>query len=177
MELLVKVLEQLDARVGNPIPCPTMMEYDNTNGNPVANDAGPSTPSTSHDRKEPPPLAYKRPKSPKPEEEELAKKARRNLFPTKATHSVKDLNPYQNKYIIQARVTKKSPMKQWSNSRGEGCVFDFVLKDASGEIKVTAFNDDAKKHESMVQEGQVYYLSNAKVQPIRKPEYNTVRFL
>ena len=161
-----KVLEQTNSRIGNPVPVPNKAT------------PGPSTPSTSTDRKEPPPLAYKRPKSPNDpssnSEDETAKKARRNLFPCKTTHTIKDLNPYQNKYTVQARITKKSPLKHWNNSRGEGCVFDFVIKDASGEIKVSAFNEEAKKHFDMLQEGKVFYLSNAKIQPIRKPEYNTV---
>ena len=103
-----------------------------------------------------------------------AKQARRNLFPSKTTHCIKDLNPYQNKYTIQARVIRKGNRKTWSNSRGEGQVFDFELKDASGDIKITAFNDEVDKIFDLVQEGKVYYLSNAKIQPVRKPEYNNV---
>ena len=53
-------------------------------------------------------------------------------------------------------------------------VFDFVLKDASGEIKVTGFNEDANKYFDMLQEGKIYYLSNGKIQSVRKPEYNNV---
>ena len=73
-----------------------------------------------------------------------------------------------------ARVVKKNNKKNWSNSRGEGCVFDFELKDASGVIKVTAFNDEVNKYFDMIQEGKIYYLSNGKIQPVRKPEYNNV---
>ena len=141
--------------------------------------SGPSTPQQSSSNgaaREPPPLTHKRPldKSPNGIGGNEAKQARRNLFPSKTTHCIKDLNPYQNKYTIQARVIKKSGKKNWSNSRGEGCVFDFELKDASGEIKVTAFNDEANKYFDMIQEGKVYYLSNGKIAPVRKPEYNNV---
>ena len=55
----------------------------------------------------------------------------------KPSHKIKDLNPYQNKFRIKARVTKKSQLKHWSNSRGEGKVFDVILQDASGDIKAT----------------------------------------
>ena len=141
--------------------------------------SGPSTPQQSSSNgaaREPPPLTHKRPldKSPNGIGGNEAKQARRNLFPSKTTHCIKDLNPYQNKYTIQARVIKKSGKKTWSNSRGEGCVFDFELKDASGEIKVTAFNDEANKYFDTIQEGKVYYLSNGKIAPVRKPEYNNV---
>ena len=55
----------------------------------------------------------------------------------KPSHKIKDLNPYQNKFRIKARVMRKSQLKQWSNSRGEGKVFDVILQDSSGDIKAT----------------------------------------
>ena len=175
------MIKQLDARVGNPVPVPPEAYQFKDDGEPqTPASAGPSTPNSNAVNNEPPPLSYKRPleKSPNTSnsEENKAKLARRNLFPSKSTHCIKDLNPYQNKYTVQARVTKKSARKTWSNSRGEGCVFDFELKDASGDIKVTAFNDEVNKYFDMIQEGKVYYLSNAKIQPVRKPEYNNVSF-
>ena len=176
-----KLQEKLDSRIGSPISLPSdALTGASSSSSGSAGGATPGTPSTSSGaaNRDPPPLSYKRPleKSPNTQKEEdgKAKLARRNLFPTKATHCIKDLNPYQNKYTIMARVVKKSVVKTWSNSRGEGSVFDFVLKDSSGEIKVTGFNEELKKFEPMVQEGKVYYLSNAKIQPVRKPEYNHV---
>ena len=102
-----------------------------------------------------------------------AKIAKRNLF-GKTTHEIKDLNPYQNKHTIKARVTKKGELKSWSNHRGEGQVFDFILKDASGDIKVTAFNEEARKYHKFIEEGNVYFLTNGKIQPIKNQKYNTV---
>lgn len=55
----------------------------------------------------------------------------------KPSHKIKDLNPYQNKFRIKARVIRKSELKRWSNSRGEGTVFDVILQDSSGDIKAT----------------------------------------
>ena len=168
------VIQLAEFRVGNPVTLP-----DDAYGNPerVPEQAGPSTPDTSSKAPKPPTLAYKRPleKSPTTEnKDDKAKLARRNLFPSKASHSIKDLNPYQNKYTVQARVIKKSTVKNWSNSRGEGSVFDFVMKDKSGEIKVSAFNEEQRKYYDMIVEGKVYYLSNARIQPVRRPEYNNV---
>jgi len=170
-----RVLKHLDSRIGNPVAIPQeAWDFDGPASEPSS---GPSTPQQSSSNgaaREPPPLTHKRPldKSPNGIGGNEAKQARRNLFPSKTTHCIKDLNPYQNKYTIQARVIKKSGKKTWSNSRGEGCVFDFELKDASGEIKVTAFNDEANKYFDTIQEGKVYYLSNGKIAPVRKPEYN-----
>lgn len=36
------------------------------------------------------------------------------------THLIKDLNPYQNRFKIKARVVKKGDIRSWSNSRGQG---------------------------------------------------------
>jgi len=71
--------------------------------------------------REPPPLPHIRPLDKSLTgngiEENKAKQARRNLFPEKKPHEIKDLNPYLNKYTIKARVVKKSQKETWSNSR------------------------------------------------------------
>ena len=54
---------------------------------------------------------------------------------------------------------------------------DFVLKDSSGEIKITAFNEEIDKFQDLIQEGKVIFLSNARCAPIRKPEYNKVSYI
>ena len=41
------------------------------------------------------------------------------------------LNPYQNKWTIKARVSSKPAIRTWSNSRGEGRVFNVDLVDSS----------------------------------------------
>ena len=57
------------------------------------------------------------------------------------SHKIKDLNPYENEFRIKSRVMNKSPLKQFSNSRGEGKVFDVILQDSSGDIKATGMPD------------------------------------
>ena len=52
---------------------------------------------------------------------------------------------------------------------------DFVLKDSSGEIKITAFNEEIDKFQDLIQVGKVIFLSNARCSPVRKPEYNKVK--
>ena len=55
----------------------------------------------------------------------------------KPSHMIKYLNPFQNKFRIKARVVKKSQLRSWANSRGEGQVFDVILQDSSGDIRAT----------------------------------------
>lgn len=101
--------------------------------------------------------------------------ARRQLFNDDAsrdvmqpTHLIKDLNPYQNKFKIKARVVKKSDIRSWSNSGGRGQVFDVTLKDSSGEIKATGFNDEAVHFHTLFEEGKVYMVSTATIKPANK---------
>ena len=68
---------------------------------------------------------------------------------------IASLTPYQNKWTIKARVTKKSDIRRWSNSRGEGHLFSMDLLDESGEIRATAFKNECDKFEPIVQEDKV----------------------
>lgn len=55
------------------------------------------------------------------------------------------------RWVIRARITSKSPIKTWSNSRGEGKLFSMDLIDESGEIRCTAFRDLCDKFYDMLE--------------------------
>ncbi|KAM4547218.1 replication protein A 70 kDa DNA-binding subunit-like [Fundulus diaphanus] len=84
------------------------------------------------------------------------------------------LNPYTSKWTIRARVTNKSSIRNWSNSRGEGKLFSFEIVDESGEIKITAFNNEVDKYFSLVEQGKVYYISKATLK-IANKQYTTLK--
>ncbi|GIX74979.1 replication protein A 70 kDa DNA-binding subunit [Caerostris extrusa] len=91
-----------------------------------------------------------------------------------SVHPINTLTPYQNKWTIKARVTNKTPVRVYSNSRGEGKVFSVNLLDESGEIKATGFNDAAEKYYDMLEVNKVYYVSKANLKTANQ-RFSTVK--
>lgn len=81
---------------------------------------------------------------------------------------ISSLNPYQNKWAIQARVTNKSNIRTYSNARGEGKLFSFELIDKSGEIKVSGFNEQVDKFYDLLQIDGVYHISRGQLKTANK---------
>ncbi|CAN0330016.1 replication protein A 70 kDa DNA-binding subunit-like [Lampetra fluviatilis] len=90
------------------------------------------------------------------------------------TFPISNLNPYQNRWTIRARITSKSDIRRWSNSRGEGRFFSIDLQDESGEIRAIAFNEECDKYYEQLQVNQVYYLSRGVLKAANK-QFSTVR--
>ncbi|XP_073421784.1 replication protein A 70 kDa DNA-binding subunit isoform X2 [Dendrobates tinctorius] len=87
---------------------------------------------------------------------------------------IASLNPYQSKWMIRARVTNKGQIRTWSNSRGEGKLFSIEMVDESGEIRATAFNDQADKFFSLIEVNKVYYFSKGTLK-IANKQYTAVK--
>ncbi|KAI0885655.1 replication factor-a protein [Annulohypoxylon maeteangense] len=75
-------------------------------------------------------------------------------------YPIEALSPYAHKWTIKARVSQKSDIKTWHKASGEGKLFSVNFLDESGEIKATGFNEQCDQYYDMLQEGQVYYVSN-----------------
>jgi len=85
------------------------------------------------------------------------------------TTPIASITPYQNKWTIRARVTDKGDMRTWNKGpQNQGKLFSMDLKDESGEIRVTAFKDQADKFYDYAQMGKVYYISNCSVKAANK---------
>ena len=76
---------------------------------------------------------------------------------------ISTLNPYKDRNTINARVTSKTEVKKWANERGEGRLFSVNLLDASGEIRLTCFNDTVDQYFDLLQVGKVYEFANFQV--------------
>eukprot|EP00116_Pleurobrachia_bachei_P004053 sb/3464315/ len=87
---------------------------------------------------------------------------------------ITSLNPYQNKWLIKARVSKKSDIRTWSNARGEGKLFSMELCDESGEIRCTGFTEAVDRFYNVVEQGKVYYISRCNLKTANK-QYTNVK--
>ncbi|KAI4814731.1 hypothetical protein KUCAC02_003909 [Chaenocephalus aceratus] len=87
---------------------------------------------------------------------------------------IEGLNPYQSKWTIRVRVTNKSSIRTWSNSRGDGRLFSFEVLDESGEIRVTAFNKEVDQFFSLVEVSKVYYITKATLKVANK-QFTTLK--
>lgn len=91
-----------------------------------------------------------------------------SILDSRATMPISGLSPYQNKWVIKARVTSKPPIRHWSNAKGEGKLFSMDLMDESGQIRVTAFRDLVDKFYDMIEVDKVYYISKGQLKPANK---------
>lgn len=88
---------------------------------------------------------------------------------------ISQLNMYQNRWTLKARIVSKSDIRTWSNARGEGQLFSVELLDSSGmDIKGTFFKDAVDKFYNLLQVGQVYHISGGRIK-VANMQYNTCK--
>ncbi|CAB4408241.1 unnamed protein product [Rhizophagus irregularis] len=88
--------------------------------------------------------------------------------------SIDNISPYHNKWKLKAMVVQKSDLKTWTNSRGSGKLFNVTLMDDTGEIRATAFNQQADEYMNLLELNKVYYISKGKVN-IAKKQFSNVQ--
>lgn len=88
------------------------------------------------------------------------------------TVPINSLSPYQNKWVIKARVTSKSTIRQWNNAKGEGKLFSMDLMDESGEIRATAFKEMVDKYYNIIEVDKIYFISKCQLKPANKQYTN-----
>jgi replication factor A1 len=78
---------------------------------------------------------------------------------TLSVQPISSLNPYQPNWCIQARVTKKSDIKEWKKPNSTGKLFSVDLLDEEGEVRAVMFNNAVDQFYDIFQEGMVFIIS------------------
>jgi replication factor A1 len=147
--LELRVVIQSTDKIGEP----TQLATDGAGGQPEGASAG-NTPGPGASTSVPKPPSAAPSKAPS--------------GPQRNTYPIEGLSPYQNNWTIKARVINKSEMRTWSNSSGEGKLFNVTFADDTGEIRGTGFNLVADDLYPKLEEGKVYYVSKARVNLAKK---------
>lgn len=95
-------------------------------------------------------------------------------MPNAGITAIAALNMYNNRWIIQARVTVKSEIRTWSNSKGEGSLFSVELLDSTQDIRATFFKEAVDRFYNMLETGKVYSFSGGRLK-VANAQYNTCK--
>ncbi|KAI9207538.1 uncharacterized protein BJ171DRAFT_439195 [Polychytrium aggregatum] len=87
---------------------------------------------------------------------------------------ISSLSPYQNRWTIRARAIDKGDIRSWSKNGKQGTLFSVTFVDDSGEIRATAFSEQAVAFHAKIEEGKVYNVSKCTVRPAKK-QFSTVQ--
>jgi len=97
-----------------------------------------------------------------------------NNMPNAGITAIAALNMYNNRWTIQARLTVKSDIRTWSNSKGEGSLFSVELLDSSQDIRATFFKEAVDKFYHMLEVGKVYTFAGGRLK-VANMQYNTCK--
>ena len=88
---------------------------------------------------------------------------------------ISNLNMYQNRWTIKARVVSKSDIRTWSNAKGEGSLFSIELLDSSDmDIRATMFKEAVDKFYNLFQVGSVYTIAGGRIK-VASQKYNSCK--
>lgn len=96
-------------------------------------------------------------------------------FSGKPVTPIAQLNMYQNRWTIKARLTSKSQIRHWSNSKGEGKLFSIELLDLRLDIWATLFREAVDKFYDMMEADNVFLLSGGRSKAANM-QYKTCKF-
>eukprot|EP01103_Thecamoeba_quadrilineata_P012133 TRINITY_DN3056_c0_g1_i1.p1 TRINITY_DN3056_c0_g1~~TRINITY_DN3056_c0_g1_i1.p1 ORF type:complete len:679 (+),score=164.76 TRINITY_DN3056_c0_g1_i1:54-2090(+) len=82
---------------------------------------------------------------------------------------IAELSNFAKGWMIRARVTAKSEIRNWSNPKGTGKLFSVdLLDEQSGEIRATIFQNAVDTLYPLLEVGSVYYISKGQIKLANK---------
>ncbi|KAF1742496.1 LOW QUALITY PROTEIN: hypothetical protein MXB_2088, partial [Myxobolus squamalis] len=100
-----------------------------------------------------------------------------SYYSNKSTYSVPKqvIKVFEPRWTIRARVTGKTAIKTYKNSRGEGKLFTLTFVDETkGEIRATAFNEAVDAFYETLQLEKIYFISGGMLKVANK-QYSSVQ--
>ncbi len=109
-----------------------------------------------------------------------------NFFPKTGTNSsdsvekvrympLSHLNTYSRNFTILVRIIKKNEMKQYSNNKGEGNLFSFIMLDTEGtQMECTVFGNLGHRVYDTIKQGLTYEIKGAYIK-INDRKYSIVK--
>ena len=77
---------------------------------------------------------------------------------------IKNLNPYQTKWLVRGRVTAKKNIHPFKTQCGEGKVFSFDIIDCDKtEVRISCLNKIVDLHYINIQVGSIYTIAGGTV--------------
>lgn len=81
---------------------------------------------------------------------------------------IKDLNPFQNNWIIKGRVVSKSDIKKFTNAKGEGKLFNFEIADKTNQVKCVAFSETVDIFYPLIELNKIFTISRGMIKMANK---------
>lgn len=85
---------------------------------------------------------------------------------------IKDLNVRLKSWKIEGRIISKSPIKHWKKKDKEGKLFNIIVLDNTGEIRITAFDEIVDQFYDQLELDKIYYFSNGQIR-LKNQMYNS----
>lgn len=112
-------------------------------------------------------INYEKPSFPAVSSENITKREKILKIDEKSienTYPLKSLNTFTKDLSILVRVIKIGELKKYTNSRGEGCLFTFIIMDKDGlEMQVSCFNRTAERLHQLIEINKIYYIKGGSV--------------
>lgn len=90
------------------------------------------------------------------------------VIPDKYITPISCLRPRMYNWTIKVRVTNKTDIHTWENTKGSGKLFSVDFLDESGEIRCTAFKDQVDKFYPLLEINKIYYVSKCQTKETKK---------
>ena len=81
---------------------------------------------------------------------------------------IKDLSPFQSKWIIKGRVVSKSDIRKFNSTKGEGKLFSFEIADKSCQVKCVAFSECVDIFYPLIENNKVFTISQGTIKMANK---------